>query len=1686
MKKLLFIAFLFCGFNALAQTFSNNWIDYSKTYYKFSVYKDGIYRIPQSVLQTAGMGSVPSEQFQLWKNGEQQPIYVSVNSGTLGSGDYIEFYGKQNDGKPDKKLYRDPDYQLSDKLSLFTDTASYFLTVNPAGGNLRMVASANNVAGNVLPAEPYFMNTRGLYFNNKINPGFARPAGGVYVYSSSFDQGEGWVGWDITPSANFVFKLDSIYAYKTGPAASITYAVAGSAFNGRSVQALVDNTVVSEDPMPYFAYVKKTVNNIPLSIFYSMDYVRLGFKNTSSVSTDRMNVAFVEIRYPSKWNFYNQTDFAFELPASAQGNYLEIVNFKKGNAAPVLYDMTNMKRYEAEITSTPGKIKFVLPPSSEPVRNFRLLSVDPTAINTVSTMQKRNFINYADAANQGNYLIISNPYLYTSSTGENFVEQYRQYRSTSEGGGYNAKIIDINELADQFAYGISKSPMSIKDFIQFAKAKFTAAPKYVFLVGKGVSYDEYILNKGSAYKDRLNLVPTFGYPASDILLSSPYGITTPSIPIGRLSAVSGDEVGNYLEKMKIYEQEQQSSVHTIENKLWMKNVVQIVGGKDSNENSLFRKYMYGYKNILEDTSMGDHVELFSKTSNSAVQLISTKRIEQLFEEGIGLVSYFGHSSANTLEYNLSDPQAYNNPRKYPFFLVSGCTAGNNYVFDTMRLINGRSTISEDFVLSKLRGSIAFMASTHYGIPPYLDDYNSQLYRLMSSSLYGAPVGTQIQKTILNQGGDNGGVDYFTRCDLEEMTLNGDPAIKIHAQPKPDYVVEGDQIKIDPSFISISEQKFSLTAKVFNLGKATGDSINLEIKRTYPNGSTEILSQERILAPYYADSIMITVPVISTTAKGLNKITVTIDANNEVDEMSESNNSFTKEFYIYEDEARPAFPANFAIINDVHQKLFASTANPVSTAKDYLFEIDTTERFNSTLKVSKQVSSSGGIIEFDPGFAYTDSTVYYWRVAVKSDTGSVDTYHWNKSSFIYLASSSHGSNQSDYYQHLYSDTQKIKLNDNRQWQFASLTNIIEGNNGVFPTAAGYASEFNVNVNGARFVESVCGISGIIINVLNPVTLKPWMNTPTGRFGSNPVCGQDRMANFQFNILSADKRKAAWQMLRDSIPDNYLVIVRNISGTDPATNTYAADWEADTATLGSGNSLYHELKSSGFSLLDSFNRPKAFIFMYQKNNEEFVPDFIFSKGISDKIVLQHPFVAPDTLGYITSPTFGPAADWKEFHWRGEEMNPSDSTDEPTVNVIGITNTGQQSVLLTVDKTQQDVDISFIDAKQYPYIKLMMKNLDSVNLSPYQLKYWRLNYTPSPEGALAPGLYYKNKDTLFQGETLNFGIAFKNISPEAFDSMKVKVSIVDSRNVTRVLPLTRFKPLISGDTVVLNIQVDTKDLPGANTLFVDFNPDNDQPEMYHFNNFIYSNFYVNPDLTNPLMDVTFDGIHILNRDIVSSKPHILIKLKDESKYLKLTDTSLIKVQLRSPDGTLKTYNFDNDTLRFTAPVSVDDNTATIDFTPSLPGDDADYELIVSGKDVIGNEAGALNYHVNFRVFNKPMISNLLNYPNPFTTSTAFVFTVTGSEIPQNIRIQILTITGKVVREVTMQELGPLHIGRNVTEFKWDGTDMYGQKLANGVYLYRVLTNLNGKSMDKFTDHGDETDKYFTKGYGKMYLMR
>ncbi len=60
---------------------------------------------------------------------------------------------------------------------------------------------------------------------------------------------------------------------------------------------------------------------------------------------------------------------------------------------------------------------------------------------------------------------------------------------------------------------------------------------------------------------------------------------------------------------------------------------------------------------------------------------------------------------------------------------------------------------------------------------------------------------------------------------------------------------------------------------------------------------------------------------------------------------------------------------------------------------------------------------------------------------------------------------------------------------------------------------------------------------------------------------------------------------------------------------------------------------------------------------------------------------------------------------------------------------------------------------------------------------------------------------------------------------------------------------------------------------------------------------------------------------------------------------------------------------------------------------------------------------------------------------------------------------------------------IGRNLSSYRWDGRDEFGDRLANGVYLYRVFARANGQSIE-LRDGG--ASQYFHKGFGKMVLFR
>ncbi|MEX2483369.1 MAG: type IX secretion system sortase PorU [Brumimicrobium sp.] len=87
---------------------------------------------------------------------------------------------------------------------------------------------------------------------------------------------------------------------------------------------------------------------------------------------------------------------------------------------------------------------------------------------------------------------------------------------------------------------------------------------------------------------------------------------------------------------------------------------------------------------------------------------------------------------------------------------------------------------------------------------------------------------------------------------------------------------------------------------------------------------------------------------------------------------------------------------------------------------------------------------------------------------------------------------------------------------------------------------------------------------------------------------------------------------------------------------------------------------------------------------------------------------------------------------------------------------------------------------------------------------------------------------------------------------------------------------------------------------------------------------------------------------------------------------------------------------------------------------------------------------------------LDHVLNYPNPFTTSTQFFFEHNQVCSALEAQIEVFTVTGRLVK--TINELVETR-GFRTEGIHWDGRDDFGDQLGKGVYIYRVtVTNPDG----------------------------
>lgn len=1647
---------------AWAQFFGNEWINFNQQYFKFRVIQDGVYRLTGSTMQqfNVPISSIYGSNVRIYHKGAEIPVYVSTN-GPLSVHDYIEFFAKRNDGWWDSTLYADALWQGNDRLSLFNDTGYYFLTWNNLPTASQFVNAPNTIVNPPAP-EPYCLYTTSYvyatqkYSNSQLGRGKSALFGS-YVYDSDFSPTEGYSDFFNKTTRNYI--IETPHVFQDSSLTADFQVQINSLWDDHELNISVNNNLLWSSS--FSAYSVLRLSLAPQVGWLTAPTTTLTFSNAHSTSTnDIVGLSWIDFTYPRHFDFDQASVAQFALPPAGGDRYLVIRNFDRKNTIPVLYDYATLRRLEAVVQG--DTLKFLLPAFAGGQRKILIVAQDTfSVIKRIDSLFAVHFVDYSLPQNQGNFIIISHPLIMKDSLGNNPVEEYRKWKQQE---GFQAIVANILDLYDQFAYGIRFHPASINKFTEYIIHNWPDTSRYMFLIGKGIEYG--IFNDLPSRRS-FCLVPTFGFPGSDQLLTALGKSQKPLIPIGRIACLAAEEVYPYLEKAKQYVNAQKSPFQTIADKAWMKNVMHLAGGATSSDQAYFVGLLNKYRDIIEDTLYGANVYTFAKTSTQPIQQATSEFLDSLITSGTSLITFFGHSSANSFDFSLDKPENYTNAGKYPLVLTNGCLIGN--------LFFHYHGMADQFVLTPQAGAIAFLGPSIFAVASSLDLYSTNFYQNLARRNYSKAFGDLVQATIYDIITTSG--SDLDKLTAEQMQLSGDPSLKFNVYDKPDYVLEMQNVRFDPPQVTAGIDSFYLEVIVYNIGKAIDDSIYVSVRRTLPDNTEQNLHHFRIRAPYFRDTIRFVIRNEGFQSYGLNKFYLKVDAgeipsaSGDVDEISENNNELnTINLFIDSDDILPVYPPNYAIISETNVTLKASTVNPFAPERQYVFQIDTTELFNSPLLKTYKVKQTGGVVKWTPSILWLDSTVYYWRTAVDSAFNSTPT--WHHSSFVYIKGSPPGWNQSHYYQHLSTVANplgNIMLGNDRLFAYVDDIKSIGVYTGftwgAFPGPLSN-DDPGIYLNGVRVGTWTCSNANVIFAVIEPSTGTFWMNPYGGKYGSIQ-CKLTPRIMFSYNT-NLPRNDAMINFMLDTVPDGHYLLFMTVND--------AKIYNWDSIQINAFNQL-------GLTQVNNIDQPAPYAFFLKKNDPSYPIYEIAGDTFTDIIDTTFQIVGKWNSGFIESPLIGPARYWTHLYWKAWQREPG--YDEYRFEVYGVRDDGSEQLLLPA-LAGNDTSLQWVDANVYPYLRLRLHTTDTTARTPVQLDYWRVHYQPVPEAALNPSMHFALADSVNQMLPLQFACAVENLTPWPMDSLLMKYVITDAVNGQHV-HYRRHAPLNGFDTLIVRYSFTTECpcLEGLNKLFVEANPDNDQPEQTHFNNIGLLNFYVRGDNLNPLLDVTFDGIRIMDNDLVSANPEIVITLKDENPFVPLNDTAAFDIYFIYPDGSRHNVVFDQLTAFFFPADSTQlkkSNTARAllrrEFTR-----DGTYQLVVQGYDRAGNASGDYAYRIRFRIITKPMISNVLNYPNPFSTATRFVFTLTGSQLPEQMKITIFTVSGKVVREIFLHDLGNLRIGNNITEFSWDGTDQFGDRLAPGLYFYKVEARLNGKPLDHY-DNG--TDQYFRNGIGKMYLMR
>ncbi len=1661
----------------------NYWYDPNKNYFKIYLKNKGVYRLSFDQLVAAGVpiqGGVESDKLELINEGNSVPLdVVDGGDAIFNSGDYLKFVGYPSSPTP----YCKTDIYNNSNIYWFSyqsDTLSSRYSYNDGFPN-NYQSTLNSTLKTLQFEKDSIYEPLGRASSGNIDHWYWDKVYGshgveTYAFTDRFQNLPNFV--DGSHYLKVQVNLTGMNTYGCSPDH-----IASFRLNDHSIGTLVWD---GQSNATFQKIVFVSSDSIP--IYSNGNYLTIATngENCDASQSDELRMNWYSLEY---WGF-NRTlgnHFDFTSPPDSNG----VIRF-------LVWQWTkdNMKIY------VPSKNKCIVNPQIINDQDKSVLFVDTVNSRTEYFCASSDYFLNVDSivedvpadlrnlSNEADYIIITHP---------DFMEAALRLKALRENqypdSGItepHVKIVDINQIYDEFSYGLLK-PQALRDFVSYAFNNWKSpAPAYVVLLGD-MSHDYRQLLPTS----RPNFIPSLPYfvypygiaPSDNLIVDVAGNDLAPDLAIGRLSCETPAEAGILLDKLENYPQDN--------TKYWKEDVMLAASGLSADDEPHYHFNLYS--NSLANTYLipnGIHpsrIFNFPTNHQDSMYIGGGLKIRQEIDEGVVVGNYYGHGGGYQwdLIFTSDDIAALNNPGRLPLILSVTCYTAH---FDD------QDVFGEQFNKLPGKGSIGFFGNTvltYWPIGAIIDE--AIFNQIFNNRNY------VVGKALFEAKNDVSGGYYDSQITL--LTYLGDPGLKLALPDKPDFVITPSDISLSVNN-PLANDTTQIKVKIRNLGVTfPNDSVNVQIFASTAD-TGYLVSTNKL--PNFGEEDSVIVDWVPTES-ALYTIRVEVNELDPIPEEDHSDNIDSSSFVVYNiSQANVLYPQDGFSTSDTNIKFrFVDIGHYLDLNLTYFIEIDTSLNFSPPMDSSGAVAPADGLLDWvSPKLI---PNVYFWRVRIddgvnKGEWSSTRSFSIMNNPVPGFYSHSNGLKMFNSYNVNYSDSlgslilntsllpphpsnerfiDDIELNDavfdtvgqtaittdGTYIYFANIWYYAEqrdpgGKSMIYKVGTGYNGTIKGQFYGAlpdfneRIGNSIvyCTDGNIYATINDPYHLR-FINPLTGDTGTvdvppgllnwetgRPTPGSFYLkfdGEYMYNLTLFDSSGNNKYVLRTLDPfNNWQKVKPDLEMSSRSYSGFSDFFAADDYIY--PTEYYESNLMRNIRISDGAYEEEWIIFSPFQRYYAWCYDWDHNVVIAAKYPgygtpkfsrFQGSYI--DSKGRFTTQDIGPASAWNNISYNFYQ----NSSGIFSNILLGLNRTTKNYDTLAVN-IPNNYSLENISSTDYKYLKLFVNMKDTTfnTSNPLQFKDLHVDYDGLPEIMVTKNDLYVSPDSVLQGLNSTVHLSLKNIGFVPADSVSVKVYFNDS------------------DSAIFNSVVDLAPDSSASIQHTfsttPYILDNSMKEVAHypkseyftFDNVIQKPFFIVRDSTNPVFNITFDGKEIINGDLVSAKPEVVITLKDNSPLP--LDTSYFTL-IHTNDGVANILHFSDPDLNYTY-TGYPNSEAKIIWHPAL--NQGEHILEILAKDASGNFFDSTSYRVTFEVVTEYDLRDVYNYPNPFTNGTYFTFKVTGDKLPDELYVKIYTVAGRLIRTINIPSSA---LGQNIGFKKifWDGKDEDGDEIANGVYFYKMI---------------------------------